>query len=381
MTSLEREPVPAVRAAAPRTAGPAAPAPASVPLAQDVRPGDAAGAVAAVVASPGLLSAHVQPIVDLQTGSVAGYEVLSRVPQEWRVRPDRLFAAARALGQSADLTRTVLVGALALLDRLPDNTFLTVNVDPVDLPTPEAVQPLFQRASLSRLVLEITEHEWPQDHVAVDRLLAAVRERGALVAADDVGAGWAGLKQLLHVRPDLVKVDRDLIRPLGRDPAAEAMLHALGDMCGRLDAWVVAEGVEDEVQLAALVRMGVPLAQGWLLGRPAPPFPPGESGDLVRRRASMARLSDMVVTLLRPGAPDHERDPHGRWRRKGDSAPCLVVAPSTPLPEAVQRALSRPPEQRWTELLVTDTGGRVLGTVSMESLVAAVARAATAPPA
>lgn len=340
-------------------------------------PGDAAGALAVVLGSPGLLFAQVQPIVDLQTGVVAGYEMLSRVPREWRVPPDRLFAAARSQGRSADLTRTVLGGALTLLDQLPENTFLTVNVDPVDLSVPEAMQPLMHRESLSRLVLEITEHEWPQDRAAVDAVLLAMRERGALLAADDVGAGWAGLNQLLHVRPDLVKVDRDLVVGLGRDPAAEAMLHALGEMCGRLDAWIVAEGVEDEPQLAALVRMGVPLAQGWLLGRPASPFPAGECGALVRRRANMAEQDDMVVALLHPGAPDHERDPHGRWRRKGEPVPCLVVAPSTAVPDAVQRALARPPEQRWTELLVTDTAGQVLGTVPMEALVGAAARAAT----
>lgn len=343
-----------------------------------VPPGDADAAVAAVVEDPELLTLVAQPIVDLAEGVVAGYEALTRVPAEWRVPPDLLFAAARASGRSGPLHRTVVGQALRLLDRLPPNTFLTVNVDPGDLASPEVLGQLCARPRLAPLVVEITEHAWPADRDGVDAAIAALRERGALIAADDVGAGYAGLNQLMHVRPDIVKIDRELVDGLGSDPAAEALVAALGRLCGDLDAWVIAEGVETEVHLAALTRLGVPLAQGWLFGRPAPAWPAIEGADLVRRRAAMAALDDSVASLMQPVGEEYRRDDNGRYWLLGEGRPCLTLAPSTGIADAVARALARPLEQRWTPLLVTSPTGHAIGVVPLEPLITAAARTGAA---
>ncbi|WP_336922202.1 EAL domain-containing protein [Aquipuribacter sp. SD81] len=335
-------------------------------------------AVRAVLSDPSLLTVVAQPLVDLTTGGVAGYEALARVPAEWDVAPDRLFAAAHRLGGSAALQAHVCEAVLRLLPELPGDTFLTVNVDPGDLVAAGAVAPLLARRSLTRLVVEITEHAWPDDTAPVDEVVARLRAAGALVAADDVGAGYAGLHQLMRLRPDMVKVDRGLVRELGDDPAAELLVQVLGELCSHLDAWVVVEGVETETQLAALARLGVPIGQGWLLGRPAAPWAGCADPELVRRRARMARVEDTVASLLDTAPLGHVRDDVGTYWLLGDDGAvrATVMAPSTPVVDAAQRAVARGPRERWSPLLVTSRTGEVLGHVRVESLVTALARAA-----
>lgn len=332
-----------------------------------------ATAVARVLQDPASLVLVAQPIVDLETGVVAGFEALSRVPAEWGVAPDTLFAAARASGDSAVLAARTVTEALRLLDELPPNTFLTVNVDPGDLSSPEVLTVLESRPSLAPLFLEITEHQWPGDGLAVDAAVAALRERGAHFAADDVGAGYAGLGLLLRLRPEIVKIDRGLLEGIGRDPAAEALVVSLGALCSQLDAWVIAEGVETELQLAALMRMGVPLGQGWLFARAEPPFLEVVNALPVHRRLRMLNLDDVVATVAGPCPAELDRDEHGRYWLPTQRDPLLTLGPDTPLNEAAQRALSRPDSQRWSPLLVTNSTGGATGVVTMESLVAALA--------
>ncbi len=334
-------------------------------------PAGPGAAVLEVLADPCRLTLLAQPIVDLERGRVAGYELLSRLPSSWSVGPEQLFRVAHDLGLSAELEVLVLRRGLELLTALPDNTFLTVNVDPRDLTEPAVLAVLESRPSLAPLVLEITENSPAGLTPSVARVLGRLRSRGAMVAADDVGAGYAGLQLLLELRPDIVKVDRKLLFELGRDPAAEAMVTALGQLSGHLDAWLLAEGVERADQLTVLARLGVPLAQGYLFGRPAPPWAllPELTACGPAARTSAA---DTVALLGEPLSAGYVRDEHGRYHRRGESEPCLTLAPATPLREALSRALSRPGGQRWTPLLLTRPDGHAAGQVSMEALVAAV---------
>ena len=80
----------------------------------------------------------------------------------------------------------------------------------------------------------------------------------------------------------MVKLDRALVSDADTDPVRVALAEMLGEFAGRIDAWLLAEGIETPAELAAFAQLGVPLAQGWLLGRPAPGFAPLAAGD--RRR-------------------------------------------------------------------------------------------------
>ena len=346
------------------------------------RSADPVAAVRRVLADESLLRVVVQPLVDLGAGSVAGWEVLSRPDPVLGTDPRSLFDAAEACGLGAELHVVALRLALALRSSAPRDTFLTVNVDPHALVHPLVRRELEAQGDLRGVFVEVTEQDWPEDERGVLDALDAVREQGAMVAMDDVGAGYSGLAQLLRVRPHMVKLDRALVSGLGVDPATRAMLRALGDLAASMDAWVLVEGVEHEDQLAAAAREGVPLAQGYFLGRPAEPWPHVELAP-VRRLTGVLALDDAVVSVMRaPETFSVVRDDAGRPVRVAGTLPdgtdwyhpAMTMAPSTPVREALSRALTRVPADRFSPVLLTSRAGTLLGGVLVEDLVAAAVR-------
>lgn len=362
----------------PASAAPPSPAPVS-----------ASGALAAVLARPDLLGCAVQPLVDLERAVVAGYEVLARPAPHLGVGPAPLFAVA---AQEPCLLEALHVLALRtarpLLAGLPPNTFLTVNVDARALVAPGVLEELLAWGDLGGLVVEVLEERWPDDHGAVLAALDALRSAGALVALDDVGAAWAGLSRVLEVRPSFVKLDRHLVARLGVDPAVEATVRAVGDMADTLDAWVCLEGVETRDQLAAATRLGVPLAQGYLLGRPATAWPRPDLAVVRELRRSSEYGAGLAGLVRAPGADDLEVDDRGRPLSVGAPLPDGLASrhPVTALglrtapQKALTRAMARPARDRFAPLVVTAADGRALGLVPVDVLAAAVATAAAAAP-
>lgn len=346
-----------------------------------LRPRTAAEAAQAVAACDGLLGLHAQPLVDTETGAVAGYEVLSRFPAEWGLGPQDVFDAAEQLGISARLTVVVLRRALDLRDALPPRTFLTVNCSPMDLTDPQVVR-LLAAADLRRVFVELTETAWPDDEHAVLDAARLIRERGGRIAADDVGAGYAGLLQLVRLRPEMVKIDKAIVQRVDSDVAVRALITMLGELVGALDGWLVAEGVETHEQLEQLVRLGVPLAQGYLLGRPAAPWPDSGVAEQLRTLADRAGFPEHLVAHHRAAQPgevalDADAVPVGVRVTNPDGSTTfvrpLVMSPSTPVTDALRRAMARPTSgERLAPLLVTDATGRLVGVVPVEHLVEAV---------
>ncbi len=336
-----------------------------------------------------------QPIVDLASASVAGYEALARFPGT--AAPDVWFAAAHEAGLGAELEGLALRKALASLPDLPPNTFLTVNVSPHLLGAAPVAAALAEPATLRRVVVELTEHMPTPDLAGLRAQTAALRGRGALIAIDDAGSGYAGLQQLAEIRPQLVKLDRALVSGADTDPVKTALAEMVGAFTSRIDAWLLAEGIETPGELAAFARLGVPLAQGWLLGRPAPHFAPlsPQAAQLVRTQVARAQLSDSVASLLRPlrqhgvgdddGAPppyvvldDAEvpvelvlADPRTGAAYRAPVS--LRVPPSAGVTETLQRALTRPPVHRFDPVLCTDRTGSVVGLLRVEDLASAAA--------
>ena len=173
-----------------------------------------------------------------------------------------------------------------------------------------------------------------------------------------------------------------------------ALAEMVGEFAGRIDAWLLAEGLETADELAAFMRLGVPLGQGWVLGRPTPDFAP-LSPDVVRlltAQAARVRLTESVASLLRPvrqydDADDAHEPPPAvlvgplgeplalvlRDARTGEMyrAPVsLRVHPSAGVEETLQRALTRPPAQRFDPVLCPDPTGAVLGLLRLEDLAA-----------
>jgi diguanylate cyclase (GGDEF)-like protein len=212
-----------------------------------------------------------QPVLELATGRVCGYEALARVDGEPVRRPDQWFAQAHRCGLGAELEALALRSALAVTGR-PVGTFLALNVSPRALLAAPVASALPD--DLSGVVIELTEHELFAADAALEARLAELRERGARVALDDAGAGYAGLQQLIRVAPDILKIDRSLVHGAHSDSSRYALLEALISFAGTTGAAVCGEGVEDLDDLRALADLDATYAQGYALARPSPDWTP-----------------------------------------------------------------------------------------------------------
>ncbi|WP_432512367.1 EAL domain-containing protein [Kineococcus sp. SYSU DK001] len=364
----------------------------------------------AVCADPGLLRLVLHPVVDVAAGRVAGYEVLSRFPSA--VPTEQWFRAARALGRDADLDHVVLTRALARLPHLPPGTFLTVNSSPTSLADDRVMAALLAH-DLTGVVLELTEHADcdPRDLMGP---LTLLRARGALVALDDVGTGHSGLLRMAVVRPEILKIDLQLVRDLHQDLVKRSLVQFLGECAGRLDAWIIAEGVETVDELDVLRGMGVPLVQGFLLARPGDDFDPltaparhlldgpgapapatgprpRRAGNLARRTKTARDVAGAVRAVTAEPAPvvvvDAEDVPRVIVlppQRPGDGPRVepveTTLAPETPVAEVAARAVARGGTVRFDPLVCTDGTGRYVGVVGFEDLVLDLAAASGTGP-
>jgi diguanylate cyclase (GGDEF)-like protein len=210
-----------------------------------------------------------QPVASLTTGRLIGYEALARFPDAPDRPPSTWFAQANACGLGPELEAAAIRAALEPVCRPPD-THLAVNVSPSALST-DAVKNVLPD-DLSEVIIELTEHEvYVGDSLLADSL-AQLRERGARIAIDDAGAGYAGLKQVMWVRPDIVKLDLELTRAIHSDPVRMALVESLVRFARRVGATVCAEGIENHDDIEALANLDVPCGQGYAIGRPAPPW-------------------------------------------------------------------------------------------------------------
>jgi EAL domain-containing protein (putative c-di-GMP-specific phosphodiesterase class I) len=207
----------------------------------------------------------LQPVVDLTSGAVLGHEALARFGG--RTPTDRWFRAASRYGLGGELEQVTLSAALALLPGLPAEQYLAVNVSPAAL-TDDVVISLLHASDLRRIVVEVTEHEavadYPLARTALDRLRAA----GARIAVDDTGAGFASLRHVLLLQPDVIKLDMSITRDVETDKRQRALITAILRFAREVGSEVLAEGVETEPQLQVLKEIGVPVGQGWHLGVP-----------------------------------------------------------------------------------------------------------------
>lgn len=216
------------------------------------------------------LSVVFQPIFDLRTGRAVGVEALARFAVGGARPPDAWFREAGTMGLRVDLEMTALHAALAHLPQIPDERYLAVNLSPAAATSPRFVEETLPQVPEGRLVIEVTEHEPLPVGNGFGRVLEVLRERGGRLAIDDAGAGFANLHRILRLGPDLIKLDVSLTRDLHTDPARRALARALVAFAERIDASVVAEGVESEPVLDTVGDLGISFGQGFHLARPAP---------------------------------------------------------------------------------------------------------------
>ena len=260
-----------------------------------------------VLASASALAPVFQPIVELTTGRVAGYEALSRFRSDTSCTVPGWFAQARRFGLGSRLQAKAIAAALAVEDR-PQGRYLSFNASPSALVSDDVLDLLPTR--LDDLVVEITEQEQTVEHGPLQDVLAALRSRGARLAVDDTGAGYAGLQRMLAIKPDLIKLDKSLVSGLQRDPAKIALVEALVRFARRTGARVCAEGIESAEELLTLADLDVLYGQGHLLGMPAEAWSEVPDEAVALCRSAMHRRAGRLPRLER--LPRRRRRPaHG----------------------------------------------------------------------
>lgn len=226
-----------------------------------------------------------QPIYSLSDGRLVAFEALTRFDAEPQRPPDVWFDAAGQVGLGVELELAAVELAVAGATSLPANVLLAVNASPQTLADPRLAAILEQNPG--RLVgIEVTEHVAVTDYRTLTHAVAELRGRGADIAVDDAGAGFASLRHIIHLAPDTIKVDISLTQGVGSSPLKRALAEALVAFAGASKAFIVAEGVEHPEDLVTWANLGATAVQGYLTGRP---------GDIV----AAPPVSEVVLALTR----------------------------------------------------------------------------------
>src|SRR5712691_2010234 len=210
-----------------------------------------------------------QPIAHLRTGRVCSLEALARFAVEPQRSPAVWFAETSEVGLRLELELAALRGALSHLDELPSNLRLSVNLSPETV-TSASCQKILAVAPGNRLVIEVTEDAPVEDYDEVNAALRGLRAQGGQLAIDDAGAGFASLRHILRLEPDIIKLDLTLTRGIDTDRRRRALASALISFASEIGATIVAEGIETRTELDALRELGVAYGQGYYLARPGP---------------------------------------------------------------------------------------------------------------
>ena len=214
-----------------------------------------------------------QPIISTETGRLVGAEALSRFqavnPADLPDPPDVVFAQAAAVGLGVELELLAVRIALLAAEALPRDLYVSVNVSPASVLSPELTDVLLASPlPLDRIVLEITEHVSVPDYNTLTTRIDELRAFGVRLAVDDAGAGFASFRHILRLSPEYIKLDRTLIENIADDPARRALAAAVVLFAFEMGSSVVAEGIETIAELRMTQTLGIDAVQGYLLGRP-----------------------------------------------------------------------------------------------------------------
>jgi EAL domain-containing protein (putative c-di-GMP-specific phosphodiesterase class I) len=244
--------------------------------------------------SHGEMAPHFQPIIDLATGKAYGREALMRgTLGKIELRGAELIAAAEAHDALYSFDSRARAAALEVgLPLMPEGEILFVNVDPravIDVESSmRTTWPIVIRlgGDPGRICLELIRPERSPDRDMLKALVDAHRERGALVALDDLSGGAESLACLEELRPDIGKIDRAMTAGIQHSPARRRLVAALVEVAHEQECRVVAEGIERVDEFETMLELGVDLGQGYYFGQPTAK-PMAVDPRLVRKRAEL----------------------------------------------------------------------------------------------
>ena len=216
----------------------------------------------------GHLSSVYQPLFDLSSKQIVGFESVARFAYQPLQAPDMWFKDALECGLGVELESRAIMMALRALPYLKPPLYLSINASPQMIMAGSLEKLLDGIGNLSRLALEITEHAIVHQYQEIARLLQPFRARGLKVAIDDAGAGYASFRHILNLTPDYIKLDISLMRGIDSDPARRALAAAFIQFSNETGSELIAEGIETSAELNTLMELGINKAQGFLLGKP-----------------------------------------------------------------------------------------------------------------
>jgi len=223
----------------------------------------------------GMVAPWYQPLVDLQNGSLAGYEILARWHHAERgiISPDKFIPIAEASGMMTDLTLSLLEAACRGWKANRLTGCLALNVSPKDLRNPWFSERLLATLTkggfpASHLEVEITENSIIEDLAASQRAILSLKNQGVKIVLDDFGAGYSNLSQLSALRIDKIKIDRLFISTMMEDKTNMVVVKTIVGLGKVMQIPVLAEGIETPEQADLLRSMGCDFGQGYLFSKP-----------------------------------------------------------------------------------------------------------------
>ena len=291
------------------------------------------------ILAEGRLHTLLQPVLDLQTGGMTGYEALTRGPSNSPLHsPLALFRAAECADLTTRLDRACMASALAAFARLRLPGRLFVNLTPASLLdaafSADAMCAAITgaRLTVNQVAIEITENASSVDYAGLREAVASLRAAGIEAAMDDFGQGFSSLRMWSELKPGFVKIDKHFVTDIHQDPHKLEFVRSIRQLAESAQACVIAEGVETVSELAVLKDLGIRYAQGYLIGRPSP-VPVRLPPDEVARCLESGHIS---VFPLSAG-----RDPiRATAGRLAIPAPC--VSPDTPSQVVLDLLIAQP---------------------------------------
>lgn len=214
------------------------------------------------------LTIYHQPIHVLSDNRAAGVECLARFPDAGQRGPDCWFNEADEIGMGVELEMLAVRSALATLPYVPINHYMSINASPAAIIS-GALEQALANYDGTQLVIEVTEHQEVTDFAALAKALRTVSPK-ARIAIDDVGAGYAGMRHIVDLAPDILKLDMSLTRDIYRDPARRALAGALVKFSEEIGCTLIAEGIECAAERDILADLGITYGQGYFYSPPLP---------------------------------------------------------------------------------------------------------------
>lgn len=220
---------------------------------------------------------YFQPIVELRSGVLTGFEVLARWlhPVEGMIPPDQFIPMAEETGCMGELTERMLRQVFATAGVIPPEVSLSVNISPLQFRDSGLARDIERIARaggfpLERLVLEVTETALMGNIMQARAIAGELKELGVRLSLDDFGTGYSSLRHLQAMPFDELKVDAGFVRSMGVTLESRKIAAAVVGLGQSLGLRTVAEGVETRNQADMLLWLGCDVAQGWLYGHPVP---------------------------------------------------------------------------------------------------------------